>query len=97
MAKLQEIYNQQGFLSALSVLNENELREARHAFSELEEEFGKYHWMMKEDEEGRDEKGHKLVRKSRIFVILKSDVSLSFLVHVCPFCFSFHIKLNEIK
>lgn len=39
-AKLQEIYNQQGFLSALPVLNENELREAKHAFSVLEEEFG---------------------------------------------------------
>ncbi|XP_059202855.1 probable alpha-ketoglutarate-dependent hypophosphite dioxygenase [Centropristis striata] len=40
-AKLQEIYNQQGFLSALPVLNETELREAKHAFSELEKEFGK--------------------------------------------------------
>ncbi|XP_027141729.1 uncharacterized protein zgc:174917 [Larimichthys crocea] len=39
-AKLQEIYNQQGFLSALPVLNEAELSEARHAFSELEKEFG---------------------------------------------------------
>lgn len=39
-AKLQEIYNQQGFLSALPVLDESELREARRAFSELEEEFG---------------------------------------------------------
>lgn len=39
-AKLQEIYNQQGFLSALPVLNEAELREARYAFSELEREFG---------------------------------------------------------
>ncbi|XP_033489588.2 putative alpha-ketoglutarate-dependent hypophosphite dioxygenase [Epinephelus lanceolatus] len=39
-AKLQEIYNQQGFLSALPVLNETELREAKHAFSELEREFG---------------------------------------------------------
>ncbi|XP_020503578.1 ectoine dioxygenase [Labrus bergylta] len=40
IAKLQEIYNQQGFLSALPVLDETELREARRAFSELEEEFG---------------------------------------------------------
>lgn len=71
--KLQETYNQQGFLSGLPVLNENELRAARHAFSELEEEFGKYHWMMKEDEEGRDDKGQESVRKRRIFVILKSD------------------------
>ncbi|XP_008282605.1 phytanoyl-CoA dioxygenase domain-containing protein 1 [Stegastes partitus] len=39
-AKLQETYNQQGFLSALPVLNEAELREARNAFSKLEEEFG---------------------------------------------------------
>ncbi|TKS72490.1 Phytanoyl-CoA dioxygenase domain-containing protein 1 [Collichthys lucidus] len=39
-AKLQEIYNQQGFLSALPVLNEAELSEARHAFSELEKELG---------------------------------------------------------
>lgn len=39
--KLQEIYNQQGFLSALPVLDELELREARQAFAELEEEFGK--------------------------------------------------------
>ncbi|CAJ1058058.1 uncharacterized protein LOC109994542 [Xyrichtys novacula] len=38
--KLQEIYNQQGFLSALPVLTETELREARQAFSALEEEFG---------------------------------------------------------
>lgn len=41
MATLQETYNQQGFLSALPVLSETELREARQAFSELEEEFGK--------------------------------------------------------
>lgn len=41
MAKLQELYNEQGFLSALPVLDETELREARRAFSELEEEFGK--------------------------------------------------------
>ncbi|XP_067454453.1 L-threonyl-[L-threonyl-carrier protein] 4-chlorinase [Thunnus thynnus] len=40
-AKLQETYNTEGFLSALPVLNETELREARCAFSELEEEFGK--------------------------------------------------------
>ncbi|XP_026213829.1 L-proline trans-4-hydroxylase [Anabas testudineus] len=39
-AKVQELYNQQGYLSALPVLNETELREARHAFSELEKEFG---------------------------------------------------------
>uniref|UniRef100_UPI0037E941AB L-threonyl-[L-threonyl-carrier protein] 4-chlorinase n=1 Tax=Semicossyphus pulcher TaxID=241346 RepID=UPI0037E941AB len=39
-AKLQEIYNQQGFLSALPVLSETELREARRAFSELEGEYG---------------------------------------------------------
>nr|XP_046261963.1 phytanoyl-CoA dioxygenase domain-containing protein 1 [Scatophagus argus] len=39
-AKLQEIYNQQGFLSALPVLTDTELREAKHAFSELEREFG---------------------------------------------------------
>ncbi|XP_041847205.1 L-proline trans-4-hydroxylase [Melanotaenia boesemani] len=38
--KLQESYNQQGFLSPLPVLNEMELREARQAFSKLEEEFG---------------------------------------------------------
>ena len=43
-AKQQEIYNQQGFLSALPVLSETELREARHAFSELEKDFGEYHW-----------------------------------------------------
>ncbi|XP_050928181.1 L-proline trans-4-hydroxylase isoform X1 [Lates calcarifer] len=42
--KQQEIYNQQGFLSALPVLTDTELREARHAFSELEKEFGKHHW-----------------------------------------------------
>lgn len=41
-AKQKEIYNQLGFLSALTVLNETELREARHAFSELEREFGEY-------------------------------------------------------
>ncbi|CAB1458809.1 unnamed protein product [Pleuronectes platessa] len=36
----REVYNQQGFLSALPVLNHTELKEARHAFSELEGEFG---------------------------------------------------------
>ncbi|KAM9850147.1 ectoine dioxygenase isoform 1-T3 [Aulostomus maculatus] len=40
MAKLQETYKLQGFLSALPVLTETELREARQAFSELENEFG---------------------------------------------------------
>lgn len=48
-AKLQEIYNQQGFLSPLPVLNETELKEARHAFSELEEEFGEYYWRMRKE------------------------------------------------
>ncbi|XP_068451515.1 probable alpha-ketoglutarate-dependent hypophosphite dioxygenase [Clinocottus analis] len=38
--KLQEIYSQQGFLSALPVLKETELIEAKRAFSELEKEFG---------------------------------------------------------
>lgn len=38
--KLQELYSKQGYLSALSVLKETELKEARHAFSELEEELG---------------------------------------------------------
>ncbi|XP_028271316.1 uncharacterized protein LOC114442178 [Parambassis ranga] len=59
MATLQETYNQQGFLSALPVLSETELREARQAFAELEDEFGeeytqyslhnvhlKYPWVM---------------------------------------------------
>lgn len=63
MDELQEIYNQQGFLSALPVLDEMQLREARNAFSELEREFGKCRWKRKEDEEGRDEKGHELVSK----------------------------------
>ncbi|XP_023152626.2 L-proline trans-4-hydroxylase [Amphiprion ocellaris] len=40
VTKLQQNYNQQGFLSALPVLNDAELREARQAFSELEKEFG---------------------------------------------------------
>ncbi len=62
-AKMQEIYNQQGFLSALPVLNETELREAKHAFSELEGKFGKCHWKMKEEAEGRGEKGRELDRK----------------------------------
>ncbi|KAM4555230.1 L-threonyl-[L-threonyl-carrier protein] 4-chlorinase-like isoform 1-T2 [Odontesthes bonariensis] len=39
-AELQESYKQQGFLSPLPVLNETELREARQAFSKMEEEFG---------------------------------------------------------
>ncbi|XP_047440361.1 probable alpha-ketoglutarate-dependent hypophosphite dioxygenase [Mugil cephalus] len=39
-AELQESYNQQGFLSALPILNETELREAREAFSLLEKELG---------------------------------------------------------
>ncbi|XP_076018915.1 putative alpha-ketoglutarate-dependent hypophosphite dioxygenase [Genypterus blacodes] len=38
--KLQETYNQQGFLTSLPVLSETELREARNAFAELEGEFG---------------------------------------------------------
>lgn len=40
-AKLKELYDQQGFLTALPALKETELREARCAFAELEEEFGK--------------------------------------------------------
>ncbi|KAK2849292.1 hypothetical protein Q5P01_009126 [Channa striata] len=39
-ATVQELYNRQGYLSALPVLNETELKDARHAFSELEKEFG---------------------------------------------------------
>lgn len=46
-AKVQEIYNEQGYLSALPVLDELELREARHAFSELENEFGKHCWKIR--------------------------------------------------
>ncbi|XP_063733322.1 phytanoyl-CoA dioxygenase domain-containing protein 1 [Eleginops maclovinus] len=38
--KLQEVYNQQGFLAALPVLNETQLREAKRTFSELEKELG---------------------------------------------------------
>lgn len=38
--QLREVYNQQGFLSALPVLTDAELKEARNAFSELETEFG---------------------------------------------------------
>ncbi|XP_037637063.1 probable alpha-ketoglutarate-dependent hypophosphite dioxygenase [Sebastes umbrosus] len=38
--KLQELYNRQGFLSALPVLKETELREAKQAFAELEKKFG---------------------------------------------------------
>lgn len=48
---VQEIYNQQGFLSALPVLNDAELREAKDAFSELEKKFGECHG--KQDENGR--------------------------------------------
>lgn len=44
-AKVQQIYREQGYLSALPVLDETELREARHAFSELENEFGECHLM----------------------------------------------------
>lgn len=47
---VQEIYNQQGFLSALPVLNDAELREAKDAFSELEKKFGEY--LGKQDEDG---------------------------------------------
>ncbi|XP_037530998.1 probable alpha-ketoglutarate-dependent hypophosphite dioxygenase [Nematolebias whitei] len=39
--KLQKIYNKQGFLSPLTVLSDTELREAKEAFSKLEDEFGK--------------------------------------------------------
>lgn len=38
--QLRDTYNQQGYLSPLPILNETELREARHAFAELEREFG---------------------------------------------------------
>ncbi|KAM4621791.1 putative alpha-ketoglutarate-dependent hypophosphite dioxygenase [Polymixia lowei] len=41
VTELQETYNQQGYLSALPVLDELELRAARNAFDELEKEFGK--------------------------------------------------------
>lgn len=56
---LQELYSKQGYLSTLPVLSDTELREARHAFSQLEDEFGteytsyslhnvhqKYDWVM---------------------------------------------------
>uniref|UniRef100_A0A8C6T6F9 Zgc:174917 n=1 Tax=Neogobius melanostomus TaxID=47308 RepID=A0A8C6T6F9_9GOBI len=56
---LQEQYNTQGYLSALPVLSDSELRGARDAFSQLEDEFGieytsyslhnvhlKYDWVM---------------------------------------------------
>ncbi|KAM6976730.1 L-threonyl-[L-threonyl-carrier protein] 4-chlorinase [Aplochiton taeniatus] len=59
MAELRDAYNHKGYLSPLPVLDETELREARHAFAELEEEFGeeytqynlhnvhlKYPWVM---------------------------------------------------
>lgn len=39
-SKLKETYDQQGFLSALPVLVDAELREVKEAFSELEREFG---------------------------------------------------------
>lgn len=37
---LQELYNKQGYLSALPVLTESELMDARRAFALLEDEFG---------------------------------------------------------
>jgi len=40
LAKLQETYNQQGYLSALPILSDTELRTARQAFADLEREFG---------------------------------------------------------
>lgn len=40
-AKVKEVYDEQGYLSALPVLSDSELREARSAFAELEKEFGK--------------------------------------------------------
>ncbi|XP_056151248.1 L-proline trans-4-hydroxylase [Lampris incognitus] len=47
MARLQEIYNKQGYLTGLPILSKTELIEARRAFSELEkqfsEEYTKYH------------------------------------------------------
>lgn len=59
MAEFRDTYNRQGYLSALPVLDETELREARHAFAELEKELGeeytqyslhnvhlKYPWVM---------------------------------------------------
>uniref|UniRef100_A0A8C7RYZ1 Zgc:174917 n=1 Tax=Oncorhynchus mykiss TaxID=8022 RepID=A0A8C7RYZ1_ONCMY len=39
--QMKERYNQQGFLSAVPVLDDTELREARQAFNHLEREFGK--------------------------------------------------------
>uniref|UniRef100_A0AAZ3QAG9 Uncharacterized protein n=1 Tax=Oncorhynchus tshawytscha TaxID=74940 RepID=A0AAZ3QAG9_ONCTS len=38
--QMKERYNQQGFLSAVPVLDDTELREARQAFNHLEREFG---------------------------------------------------------
>lgn len=39
-AQVQQVYNKQGYLSALPVLNATELGEARQAFADLEKEFG---------------------------------------------------------
>lgn len=52
----QELYNQQGYLTALPVLSETELREARCAFAELEKEFGKNHWKIHMFTEGVQKK-----------------------------------------
>lgn len=56
---IRDLYNAQGYLSSLPVLSDTELREARHTFSQLEDEFGteytsynlhnvhqKYEWVM---------------------------------------------------
>lgn len=61
-AKVQEIYKEQGYLSALPVLSETELREARRAFSELEKEFGKHHWKIQGPEEVRKNGVKKLIK-----------------------------------
>ncbi|XP_004073400.1 uncharacterized protein LOC101169464 [Oryzias latipes] len=39
-AEIKKLYEEQGYLSAIPVLSETELREARQAFSELEEKLG---------------------------------------------------------
>lgn len=41
-AEIKKLYEEQGYLSAIPVLSETELREARQAFSELEEKLGEY-------------------------------------------------------
>lgn len=44
LEQMSSLYEQQGYLTAVSVLDPTELREAREAFAQLERKLGEYLW-----------------------------------------------------